>query len=440
MSSQTNQPIDPDNYLDIQQLQIGLHICLDMAWVDHNFRSSNFTIKSEAQINTLRLMKLDKVRYDPLKSLVEPLPKTDENIVDNIASNAKSRINRPLNSDQLKLEVPDTEVPDTEVPKPGKTKPERVAQIKLHRESAIRVEKQFSAAANTVKSIGTDIFSQPDRTVNEASELIRKLSSSMGADMDVAIHVMHEKAGTKEIYYHALNTVVLCLMVGRNMELSANDLHMLGLGALFHDIGTLDLPSSILLKKEPLTTAEVSFYQQHCNYGVKIGMQALLPEEVIEIIQNHHEHIDGSGYPNGLIGGGSENARIVGLVSAYDDLCNQNNTAKSLTPHAALSMMFSLNRGKYDVEILNTFIRCMGVYPPGTLAVLSNGMTCIVTSVNYDNPLRPIVLVYDAAIPKKEAIVLDLEKETDISIANPIEQSTLSNEVLDYLSPRSRFV
>lgn len=430
-----NHPIDPDYYLDINQLQIGIHICLDMAWVDHNFRSSNFTIKSEAQLNTLRLMKLGKVRYDPLKSLVEPLPKTDKNTVANVVSNANVYILRPLNFDELKLEAL-----GTEVSKPGKTKPERVAHIKQQRESAIRVEKQFSAAANTVKSIDADIFSQPDRTVNEASELIRKLSSSMGADMDVAIHVMHEKAGTEEVYYHALNTVVLCLMVGRNMELSAHDLHMLGLGALFHDIGTLDLPSSILLKKEALTTAEVSFYQQHCNYGIKIGRQALLPDEVIEIIQNHHEHIDGRGYPNGIVGGGSVNARIVALVSAYDDLCNQNNTSKSLTPHAALSVMFSHNRGKYDVEILNTFIRCMGVYPPGTLAMLSNGMTCIVTSVNYNNPLRPIVLVYDAAIPKKEAILFDLEKEPDISIANPIEQSALSKEALDYLSPRSRFI
>lgn len=411
-----NHLIDPDYYLDIDQLQIGLHICLDMAWVDHNFRSNNFTIKSGAQLNTLRLMKLGKVRYDPLKSLVDPLPSLKKRI----ASSANSLINR--------------------APEPEKTNPERAEHTKLQRESAIRVEKQFLAAANTVKSIGTDIFSQPDRTINEASELIRKLSSSMGADMDVAIHVMHEKAGTEEIYYHALNTVVLCLMVGRNMNMSTHDLHMLGLGALFHDIGTLDLPSSILLKKEALTTPEVSFYQQHCNYGVKIGRQALLPEEVIEIIQNHHEHIDGSGYPNGIVGGGSENARIVALVSAYDDLCNQNNASKSLTPHAALSMMFSHNRGKYDVEILNKFIRCMGVYPPGTLAMLSNGMTCIVTSVNYNNPLRPIVLVYDAAIPKKEAILFDLEKETVISIANPIEQSALSKEALDYLSPRSRFV
>lgn len=416
MNSPTNHPIDPSYYLDTDQLQIGIHICLDMAWVDHNFRSSNFTIKSEGQLNTLRLMKLNKIRYDPLKSLVEPLPKLEKNIT----TDTNDRINRS--------------------PKPEKNKPEILEHIKLQRESAIRIEKQFSAAANTVKSIGADIFSQPDRTVIEASELIRILSSSLGADMDVAIHMMHEKSGTEEIYYHALNTAVLCLMVGRKMDLSTYDLHILGLGALFHDIGTLDLPSRILLKKETLTTAESSFYQQHCNYGVKIGRRALLPEAVIEIIQNHHEHIDGSGYPNRLVGGGSENARIVGLVSAYDDLCNQNNAIKSLTPHSALSVMFSLNRGKYDVEILNTFIRCMGVYPPGTLAALSNGMTCIVTSVNYNNPLRPIVLVYDAAIAKKEAILLDLEKEIEISITNPIEQSTLSKEALEYLSPRSRFV
>lgn len=437
MSSPQNKTTEQQHYLAIDQLQIGIHICLDMAWVDHNFTSSNFTIKTTDQIKALKAMKLGLIRFDPLKSTVNPLVIIELPLEIDGAHTVETIYQVDENNEIDVINVID----DFNVAqKPIEAKSKRVAHIKLQREAAHRVEKQFSAAASTVKSIDTDIFSQPERTVHEASELIVKLSSSMTADMDMAIHVMNEKAGTEELYYPALNTAVLCLMLGKKMDLSPNDLHTLGLGALFHDIGTLDLPSSILLKKEALTKVEIRFYQQHVNYGVKIGRQALLPERVIEIIQNHHEHINGSGYPNGLLGGGSLHARIVGLVSAYDDLCNQNDSSKSLTPHEALSTMFRFNRGKYDIEIFNTFIRCMGVYPPGTLALLSDGTTCIVTSVNYNNPLKPIVLVYHPEIAKKEARILDLEQETTVSIASTIEPSSLSKAALEYLSPRSHFV
>jgi hypothetical protein len=119
-------------------------------------------------------------------------------------------------------------------------------------------------------------------------------------------------------------------------------------------------------------------------------------------------------------------------------LCNPPNPAKALTPHEALSTMFAQQRNQYDQLAMSTFVRCMGVYPPGTLVVLSNGAIAMVVSVNTTKPLRPVVLVYDPAVPKEEAILVDLETEQDVSITKTMRPQQLSSDAYAYLAPRKR--
>ena len=109
-----------------------------------------------------------------------------------------------------------------------------------------------------------------------------------------------------------------------------------------------------------------------------------------------------------------------------------------MTPHEALSLMFAQRRAKFDTRALQVMIRCLGVYPPGTVVKLSNDAIALVSSVNPAKPLRPWVTVYDASIPKDEAIMLDLEEEPDINIAKALRPIQLPPEVYEYLSPRKR--
>jgi hypothetical protein len=112
--------------------------------------------------------------------------------------------------------------------------------------------------------------------------------------------------------------------------------------------------------------------------------------------------------------------------------------AKAMTPHEALSLMFAQRRAKFDARALQVMIRCLGVYPPGTVVKLSNDALALVSSVNPAKPLRPWVTVYDPDIPKDEAIMLDLEEEPDINIAKALRPIQLPPEVYEYLSPRKR--
>jgi hypothetical protein len=107
-----------------------------------------------------------------------------------------------------------------------------------------------------------------------------------------------------------------------------------------------------------------------------------------------------------------------------------------LTPHEALSLMFARLQAKFDPALLKVFIHCMGVYPPGTLVQLSNGVVGMVLSVNTQRPLKPTVLVYDAHVPRDEAMLLDMGTEESVHIGKALRPSQVPREVLNYLSPR----
>ena len=102
-------------------------------------------------------------------------------------------------------------------------------------------------------------------------------------------------------------------------------------------------------------------------------------------------------------------ARIVALVNRYDNLCNPRLPAKAMTPHESLSLLFAQGRSKFDTSILGAFIKMMGVYPPGSTVQLTDDRYGMVVAVNSSRPLKPSVLVYDAGVPRDEALVLDLE-------------------------------
>lgn len=177
----------------------------------------------------------------------------------------------------------------------------------------------------------------------------------------------------------------------------------------------------------------------HCQYGYDIGRKAALPPAALHIILQHHEHFDGTGYPQKLKGEQIDLlALLVGVVNAYDNLCNPVNIADALTPHEALSQLFAQQRNHFDPRLLQAFIRLMGVYPPGTVVSLSNDSLGLVIKINAARPLKPTLIVYNADIPKTEAIILDLDEEPDLNITRAIRPAQLLPAVYEYLSPRKR--
>jgi hypothetical protein len=160
-------------------------------------------------------------------------------------------------------------------------------------------------------------------------------------------------------------------------------------------------------------------------------------EAAIEIISDHHEAMDGSGWPNGKSEFGLA-TRIVALVNRYDRLCNPESPEReALMPTTALAVLFKNESKKFDSVLLGMLIKVMGIYPPGTIVHLNDGAIGMVVCPGKES-LRPKVLVYNPDLLMGEAPTIDLSEEPDLKIDEALKPASLPLEVLAWLNPRKR--
>lgn len=407
--------------IPVEQVREGLYIRLD-CWMSHPFLFNSFKVRDARQVAALRACGIREVAYLPAKSDVEPLP-------------PPSTTAPPTPTDAAAGPRVDPALQALWQEKQARRR--RVAE----RRAAIgQCEQRFMRNVGSVKALLKGLFARPRESVEQAQTLVADIVDSLLNEKEVVIHLMSSKAGDENAYYHALNVSVLALMLAREAGLAAEAMRALGLGCLLHDIGKERIPSQILLKRTPWTAAERDFYQQHVVYGLEAAQR--LPDlapGALEVIGGHHEMLDGSGYPAHLEGERiGRLARIAAIANAYDNLCNRVNPADSMTPAEALAYMFKHQRSQFDPVLLKLFIRCLGVYPPGSIVQLNNDAIGMVVSVKPDRLLQPTILLYDPAIPKEEAVFFDLDEEPELAIVRTLRPAELRPEVHDYLNPRTR--
>ena len=406
--------------ITMDQLRIGMYVHLDLKWFQHPFAFSHFKIKTEEQISIIRSLGLATVRYTPELSDAISLPAD------------------PLQP-EMRQEEPEQAPVEPDVSPILLAKQAMIERIKQQREAAARIENAFVDTAKTLRDIEKNLLSRPAETIGQATKLVSQIADSILSAPELAIHVMGDKMGGEELYFHSLNVTMLSMMMARDIKLPAEVVGTLGMGALFHDIGMQEIPHKILMKMEPLTQAERHFYEQHCQYGIDIGKRLQLPASILAIIREHHELFDGAGYPGSLKGEAiGLLSRIVAIANHYDELCNPPNIAHAMTPHEALSIMFAKLRSKFDPKLLQVFIRCLGVYPPGTIVQLSNGIIGMVATINTARPMKPMIVIYDADVPKDDAILVDMENQPDLNISKAIRPAQVPQHIYNYLSPRKR--
>ncbi len=411
----------PEYKVTIDQLREGVFIRLDLKWFEHPFLFGSFKITSPEQLKVLRELRLPSVICIPEKSDVLPL------------SLQQVEPRRPAAPSSPEPESDDSK-------KMWEIKKERIERLKARRVRDEQCERRFQKSLDAVKNVMKDIESGSREAFEESDRLMQSIVVSLMPDKESAVQLMNTKFGKENVFFHSLNVSVLSMMLGREYGLDAEQLRILGLGALFHDIGKSRIPKSILHKAAPLTRAEQKFYQLHPRYGIDIlSKLGIVPPGAMSVVFEHHERSDGRGFPSGLDSRSiSLLARIVAIVNVYDNHCNHFNPEDSMTPHEALAYMFSVQKELFDRDLLALFIQCLGVYPPGTIVRLSNGVTGMVISVNPRNPLHPSLLLYNAEVPKKEAIIYDMTDEPKVRIEESLKPGQLSPEIYEYLSPRTR--
>jgi HD-GYP domain-containing protein (c-di-GMP phosphodiesterase class II) len=410
----------------VQDLRVGMFVHLDLGWMSHPFPLSSFRIASEEQIATIRTLGLQALRWVPEKS--DPALLAGEH-----AAVAGAPPAAALSA-----------AADASPGAPGTGSAEALAALARRellgrqRAAAALVEQQHAEAGRAWRAAQDLVRVRPEQSRRDTELLTRALLDKMLVDGELCVRLLSTQAGDRAAL-HALNVAVISMLMGRTFGLGADEMMDLGVGALLHDIGKLDLPERLRHDDERLGSAERIQYREHVALGVSQGKRMALSPGALLVLAQHHESADGSGFPLRL---GQDRmsmaARIVSIVNRYDNLCNPPVANRAMTPHEALSTLFSQHRNKFDSTVLNAFIRMMGVYPAGSLVQLTDDRHAMVVGVNSTRPLKPRVLIHDPDVPRDEALVVNLEELQDLGIRRSLGPAKLPPAALDYLAPRPR--
>lgn len=400
-------------------LRLGMQIWIDLPWYKHPFPKNRFKIATPKQLQTIRTLKLDCLFYHPTLSDPELpiMPDTPP-------------CPRPSGLHALQALIEDQEV----TPPPAESKPAVTPRAALQQANTLygqtlrrsREALKQIADGQTVGAAGARAI------VSQFTQQLLQSEASLGmAD------VMHLSGMDQAQAVHGVNTCLLALLVGRDLELSANDLTLLGLAGLMHDVGEHRLPSTIRFKREPLTRAELKVYQCHAIYSKDLILDLpSVPPEIAGIVEQHHERLDGTGYPQGASASQIHPlAQILAVVDEYQDLINPPFMQDRLQPNQALSELYVKREASLSIKVITALVRVLSVYPPGTLVELSDGSIGVVASVNAVDRLRPMVLVYEQAEQELGTRIVDLGNQLELSILRMVQMSELTPEYLNRITP-----
>lgn len=231
---------------------------------------------------------------------------------------------------------------------------------------------------------------------NCASEIIDKL---MGAD-DFINDVESIKTYDENTFEHSMNVAINAVTFGIGLGYNYYRLKNLAVGALMHDIGKQFVPIDILNKKGPLTDAEMGVVKEHPNYGYKILSRDLsVYSSTREIVHQHHENWDGSGYPRGLKEQEIyELAMVTHVCDVFDALISKRSYKEAFSYQTAIQILKEGTDTMFQPEMVEAFFRYVPIYHKGSEVALSNGEKALVYKNNRGDMLRPVIKLRDGTI------------------------------------------
>lgn len=270
---------------------------------------------------------------------------------------------------------------------------------------AIQVGKDFDGfkVKKAVKNIIEDIFSQKD----------------------IFISLTDMRSYDNQVFAHSVSVCVLATVLGKALGLDQNNIEALAVGALFHDIGTVKLPKELLRKREAFTIKEADLFETHTSLGFDIlRSKRELNLVSAHIAFQHHERLNGSGYPRKLEGDGIHHlALIVGISDFYDNLVNDGPGHTRILPHDACEILMGCSDKLFPHDLVVMFLKHIAAYPTGCTVKLNTGEIGIIVDQNKSLPMRPIVRVLHAGenLNQVKAREYDLVKERTTFIESILE-------------------
>ncbi len=290
------------------------------------------------------------------------------------------------------------------------------SSFEIEREDEIREEIQLNALKvikEWNKSFDKKVFAALLKTIEDIIDEILSGKAVVGSLSEICLADTYT-------YTHSIDVTILAIAIGAKMGYNRKKLTCLGVGSILHDLGKTKIPVEILKKPGKLTPTEFSIMQKHPVYGYETIKQHDVNRISAEIVLNHHERYDGSGYPNGLHGNEiNELAYICAIADVYSAMTADRVYRKALPPHEAYEMIIASSEINFTSVTINGFIKCIVPYPVGSIVYLSNGYIAQIYKQNPGLVFRPVVKI----LATNEEI--NLKMENDIVIKETVRQEDL---------------
>lgn len=237
-----------------------------------------------------------------------------------------------------------------------------------------------------------------DMSYNKIKDVVNLLLENINKNKGLLFNMIEVMSTDLATYTHSVNVAILSILTGKSMHFSESQLVDIGIGALLHDIGKTRIPIHILNKKEPLNKDEFNIIKKHVEKGYELVRDnKYISSHAKSIILNHHERIDGSGYPSGIK---DEQihiyVRIVSLCDTFDALITDRVYRDRIPIYKALELINSQLITKLDEDVYKHLEKNISVFPNGIGVKLNTGEKAIVLRQNKDYPTRPLIrLIYD---------------------------------------------
>jgi putative nucleotidyltransferase with HDIG domain len=263
-----------------------------------------------------------------------------------------------------------------------------------------QVSDTYRYAQDLMDKVLDDVRESRDLDIDAISQLSADFTASIIRNPDALALFSLVRQKSDYIAHHSLRVCILALGLGRQIGLEQESLNVLGIGALLHDVGKIRVPTELLEKRSDLSPAEAEIIKRHVGDGLRILRQYApgMPTMALEVVGWHHERYDGSGYPLGAKGNDiSQFGHIGAIVDYYEGVTGDRPWRQGADAHSTLMHMYDRRGQLFEPELVEQFIRYMGVYPIGSVVQLNTGERAVVITRNRERHLRPrVVLASDA--------------------------------------------
>ncbi len=396
--------------IKVNQLKPGMFIHdFNSGWLKHPFFSNSLKVKNEKIIEKIVNSGIRTVYIDTDKGLDVADAPTEE--VRQEMETELQKFIEPKTKDSDPVSVQEELGKSKEIKKDAKQTAQKIMEdirlgkqldiesdpVPVH-EELVKAKEIKKEAKQTVQKIMEDIRLGKQLEMEKVDNIVGKMVDSIFRNKDALKCLGRIKTVDEYTFLHSVTVGALMISFAKHLGFDYELIKEIGIGGLLHDIGKIKVPVEILSKRGRLSEDEFIKIKEHVKYSSIILEQTPGINEIsLYVAAHHHERLDGSGYPASLKG---EEISIFGqmaaIVDVYDAMTSNRCYQKGILPTKALKRLFEWSEFYFNKDLVQQFIRCVGIYPVGTLVRLTSGLLAVVLKHNQKNLLYPVVrIVYD---------------------------------------------